>query len=43
MGKAYATLFWAAAVNGDDVEFVLGTSVTAAQEYGHTAPFSYIS
>ncbi|KAI2709065.1 hypothetical protein CBS147332_6124 [Penicillium roqueforti] len=34
MGKAYATLHWAAAVNGDDVEFVLGTSVIDAQEHG---------
>jgi hypothetical protein len=26
MGKSYATLHWGAAKNGDDVEFVLGTS-----------------
>lgn len=26
MGKAYAILHWGAAINGDDVEFVLGTS-----------------
>lgn len=26
MGKAYATLHWGAGTNGDDVEFVLGTS-----------------
>ncbi|KAJ5782278.1 hypothetical protein N7457_004052 [Penicillium paradoxum] len=26
MGKAYAIMHWGAAVNGDDVEFVLGTS-----------------
>ncbi|OQE16779.1 hypothetical protein PENSTE_c023G03529 [Penicillium steckii] len=26
MGKAYATLHWGAATNGDDIEFVLGTS-----------------
>lgn len=32
MGKAYATIHWGAAVNGDDVEFVLGTS--AANETG---------
>jgi hypothetical protein len=32
MGKAYAILHWGAAVNGDDVEFVLGTTVTEAQE-----------
>lgn len=31
MGKAYATLHWGAATNGDDVEFVLGTSATEAQ------------
>lgn len=30
MGKAYATLHWGAATNGDDVEFVLGTSTTEA-------------
>lgn len=28
MGKAYATLHWGAATNGDDVEFVLGTSAS---------------
>ncbi|KAJ5928340.1 hypothetical protein N7466_007296 [Penicillium verhagenii] len=28
MGKSYATLHWGAATNGDDVEFVLGTSVS---------------
>ncbi|KAI1453544.1 hypothetical protein F4805DRAFT_461647 [Annulohypoxylon moriforme] len=27
MGKAYAMMHWGAGVNGDDVEFVLGTSV----------------
>ncbi|KAJ5286827.1 hypothetical protein N7478_002513 [Penicillium angulare] len=32
MGKAYATLHWGAAINGDDVEFVLGTSAT--RNYG---------
>jgi hypothetical protein len=26
MGKAYAIMHWGAATNGDDVEFVLGTS-----------------
>ncbi|KAJ5462150.1 hypothetical protein N7530_010355 [Penicillium desertorum] len=35
MGKAYATLHWGAATNGDDVEFVLGTSATAAQGTNH--------
>ncbi|KXG51940.1 uncharacterized protein PGRI_082240 [Penicillium griseofulvum] len=35
MGKAYAILHWGAAVNGDDVEFVLGTSVTEAQGPEH--------
>ncbi|KAJ5566733.1 uncharacterized protein N7459_010115 [Penicillium hispanicum] len=30
MGKAYATLHWGAGVNGDDVEFVLGTSTAEA-------------
>ncbi|EAU39332.1 predicted protein [Aspergillus terreus NIH2624] len=28
MGKAYATMHWGAAINGDDVEFVLGTSTS---------------
>lgn len=28
MGKAYALMHWGAGVNGDDVEFVLGTSET---------------
>ncbi|KAM7189249.1 hypothetical protein V8F20_010253, partial [Naviculisporaceae sp. PSN 640] len=28
MGKAFAIMHWGAGVNGDDVEFVLGTSVT---------------
>ncbi|KAL5362153.1 hypothetical protein BJX96DRAFT_176896 [Aspergillus floccosus] len=28
MGKAYATMHWGAAINGDDVEFVLGTSAS---------------
>ncbi|CAI7637043.1 unnamed protein product [Penicillium glandicola] len=32
MGKAYATLHWGAAINGDDVEFVLGTSIPEASE-----------
>ncbi|KGO76042.1 hypothetical protein PITC_011990 [Penicillium italicum] len=35
MGKAYATLHWGAAINGDDVEFVLGTSVMEAQTADH--------
>jgi hypothetical protein len=35
MGKAYATLHWGAATNGDDVEFVLGTSAAAAQGTNH--------
>ncbi|KAJ5190053.1 hypothetical protein N7491_007906 [Penicillium cf. griseofulvum] len=35
MGKAYAILHRGAAVNGDDVEFVLGTSVTEAQGPDH--------
>lgn len=30
MGKAYAVLHWGAGVNGDDVEFVLGTSTIDA-------------
>jgi hypothetical protein len=30
MGKAYAILHWGAGVNGDDVEFVLGTSTIEA-------------
>ncbi|KAI1396237.1 hypothetical protein F4819DRAFT_491721 [Hypoxylon fuscum] len=33
MGKAYAIMHWGAGVNGDDVEFVLGTST--ARERGH--------
>ncbi|CAG8902450.1 unnamed protein product [Penicillium egyptiacum] len=35
MGKAYATLHWGAAINGDDVEFVLGTSATEIQGADH--------
>lgn len=27
MGKAYAIMHWGAGINGDDVEFVLGTSL----------------
>lgn len=39
MGKAYATLHWGAAVNnGDDVEFVLGTSLSYAPGYRGEAP-----
>ncbi|KAJ9348645.1 hypothetical protein DTO280E4_9270 [Paecilomyces variotii] len=30
MGKAYAILHWGAGINGDDVEFVLGTSAVDA-------------
>ncbi|KAJ5567665.1 hypothetical protein N7535_006971 [Penicillium sp. DV-2018c] len=30
MGKAYAILHWSAGINGDDVEFVLGTSAIDA-------------
>ncbi|CAG8135580.1 unnamed protein product [Penicillium olsonii] len=30
LGKAYATLHWGAGVNGDDIEFVLGTTVEQA-------------
>ncbi|OQD70560.1 hypothetical protein PENDEC_c022G02980 [Penicillium decumbens] len=36
MGKAYATMHWGAAVTGDDVEFVLGTS-TAQNERAEAA------
>lgn len=32
MGKAYATMHWGAAVDGDDVEFVLGTSTIKGPE-----------
>jgi len=32
MGKAYATMHWGAAVTGDDVEFVLGTSTVERAE-----------
>ncbi|KAJ6186792.1 hypothetical protein N7519_008093 [Penicillium mononematosum] len=41
MGKAYATLHWGAATNGDDVEFVLGTSATAAQGTDHAPDLQY--
>ncbi|CAG8248708.1 hypothetical protein PENNAL_c0009G00389 [Penicillium nalgiovense] len=41
MGKAYATLHWGAAINGDDVEFVLGTSATAAQGTDHAPDLQY--
>ncbi|CAG8269130.1 unnamed protein product [Penicillium olsonii] len=30
LGKAYATLHWGAGVNGDDIEFVLGTTAEQA-------------
>lgn len=48
MGKVYATLHWGAAINGDDVEFVLGTSATEARENtigqsSSTGPLSCIS
>lgn len=32
IGKAYAIMHWAACVNSDDVEFVLGTSAVQRQE-----------
>ncbi|KGO42792.1 hypothetical protein PEX1_084630 [Penicillium expansum] len=41
MGKAYATLNWGGAINGDDVEFVLGTSATAAQGTDHAPNFQH--
>jgi hypothetical protein len=41
MGKAYATLHWAAAINGDDVEFVLGTSATSAQRTDYGPDFQH--
>ncbi|KAJ5788945.1 uncharacterized protein N7518_005956 [Penicillium psychrosexuale] len=41
MGKAYATLHWAAAINGDDVEFVLGTSAIAPEGRYHEPDFQH--
>ncbi|KAJ5528549.1 hypothetical protein N7527_001942 [Penicillium freii] len=41
MGKAYATLHWAGAINGDDVEFVLGTSATSAQRKDYGPDFQH--
>lgn len=41
MGKAYATMHWGAAINGDDVEFVLGTSATATQGTDHGPDFQH--
>jgi hypothetical protein len=38
MGKAYAILHWGAAINGDDVEFVLGTSAVEAPRAGQEPP-----
>jgi hypothetical protein len=38
IGKAYAILHWDAAINGDDVEFVLGTSAVKAQRAGQEPP-----
>ncbi|OQE13578.1 hypothetical protein PENFLA_c046G10015 [Penicillium flavigenum] len=38
---SYATLHWGAATNGDDVEFVLGTSATAAQGTDHAPDVQY--
>lgn len=38
MGKAYATLHWGTAINGDDVEFVLGTSAVPVQRAGQESP-----
>ncbi|POR31345.1 Uncharacterized protein TPAR_08444 [Tolypocladium paradoxum] len=39
MGKAYALMHWAACVNGDDVEFALGTS--AVQNEEHSLDFQH--
>ena len=41
MGKAYATLHWAAAVNGDDVEFDPGTSAIASEGTYQEADFQH--
>ncbi|KAK4861860.1 hypothetical protein LT330_003895 [Penicillium expansum] len=41
MGKAYAILHWGAAINGDDVEFVLGTSATEALAVDHELEFQH--
>ncbi|KAJ5511427.1 hypothetical protein N7453_003530 [Penicillium expansum] len=41
MGKAYAILHWGAAINGDDVEFVLGTSATEALAADHELEFQH--
>lgn len=38
IGKAYATLHWGAAINGDDVEFVLGTSAIEVQRAEQESP-----
>ncbi|KND89899.1 hypothetical protein TOPH_05512 [Tolypocladium ophioglossoides CBS 100239] len=32
MGKAYAIMHWGACINGDDIEFVLGSSAVRTQE-----------
>ncbi|KAK5998472.1 hypothetical protein PT974_00851 [Cladobotryum mycophilum] len=37
MGKAYVVMHWGACINGDDVEFVLGTSA-ASGESANTSP-----
>ncbi len=41
MGKAFAIMHWGAGVNGDDVEFVLGTST--AQDHDEEAGFQHRS
>lgn len=42
MGKAYAILHWGAGINGDDVEFVLGTSAIEAKREEQGPPrFQY--
>ncbi|KAK0702735.1 hypothetical protein B0H67DRAFT_604450 [Lasiosphaeris hirsuta] len=35
MGKAFAIMHWGAGVNGDDVEFVLGSSTVGGEEGGN--------
>lgn len=49
MGKAYAILHWGAGINGDDVEFVLGTSAVEVpralvepQDFQHRAVGLYL-
>lgn len=41
IGKTYATLHWGAAINGGDVEFVLGTSATEAQGEDYRPEFQH--